>query len=196
MREYLSAFYEGSTEISPDEIIGALAIGLALAMACSGLCLLGRKRSSNVFPVFCGLIFGVSVISMVVGIGHARFKYMGSGKHTTSAHPIHNGSPFFNGRPPLGWPGPPPGGHPPRHFLGRTLLHEADANKDGQLTPEEAAQYIREVDSGGRGWVNAQEIDQTLRHRDAPPAVGEHRPEPPTAPELNPRIPERPDSPE
>ena len=176
MMEYLDRFYIGATEISSDEIIGALAIGMALAMACSGLCLLGRSRASNAFPVFCGLIFAVSAISMVVGIGHARYKYFGPPRQAPLARASQNRPPFFNG-------------HPPRHFLGRALLHEADANKDGQLTPEEAAQYVREADSSGRGWVNAQEIDQSRARHDAPPSVGENPPKP-TAPGPNPPEPE------
>jgi hypothetical protein len=187
MGEYFDAFYEGSTEISPDEIIGALAIGLALAMACSGLCILGRKRAANVFPVFCGLIFAVSAISMVVGIGHARYKYVGPGKRTlsTSSYPnaLHH----------AGWPGPPHAGPPMRRHLGRALLHEADANKDGRLTPEEAADYIREADSTGQGWVNADDLGPARRRHDAPPSVSENHPEP-GAPGSNPRGPEVPDS--
>src|SRR5947209_3712619 len=113
MLEYLGAFYEGSTEISPDELIGALMIGLALAMACSGLCLLSRKRASNAFPVFCGLIFAVSAISMIVGIGHARFKFLGPGRQKASALASHQL------RPPFHWSTPPPGSTPPRRRIGR-----------------------------------------------------------------------------
>jgi hypothetical protein len=187
MTDYLSAFYEGATEISPDEIIGALAIGLALAMVCSGLCMLGHKRASNVFPVFCGLIFAVSTISMIVGLGHARSKYMGPVRRTDPTGQFPKGSPHFNARPPLGWPGPPPM-HP---RIGRTLLHEADANKDGRLTPEEAAQYIRQSDTTGQGSVSAEDLDDNQRRHDAPRSAIENHPEP-GPPGPNPRGPENP----
>src|SRR5947209_4796842 len=60
MIEYLRLLYEGATEVSPDEVMGALMVGLALALACYGLCALGRTRSANPLPLLCGLFFLVS----------------------------------------------------------------------------------------------------------------------------------------
>ena len=163
MGEYLQTIYEGVTEISPDEAMAALMIGLAVALACSGLYALGRKWASDPFPLLCGLIFAASAGSMAFGIGHARHKSK-AGIATDF----------------IGSPGPGPartfgpgagagaGAGSRLHPFSRDLLQNADADANGQLTPDEVAQFIRAADATGKGWADAIDIDRARKGSGGP----------------------------
>ena len=141
MADFLRVVYEGVIEFSADEMMGALMIGLAVALACYGICHVGRKLSTNPLPLLCGLIFLVSTLSMAIGFGHSR-----SRPHGRFASFSRSNQPAAPG----GYPGPgrprDPHGTPIEgRPIGRGLLHRADMNQDGQLTPEEAAEFVRKA---------------------------------------------------
>ena len=170
MSEYLKIIYEGVTEISADEVMGAMVVGLALALACYGLCALGRKRANDPLPLLCGLIFAISALSMAIGVGHSRYRSL-KGVSPNGWTATQSG--------PGGFPGPGgPGGGPPMHRpLGRALLHRADADRNGQLTPDEAARFVREADLAGKGWVDASDIDQAHRGPVGPRPLSDFHPD-------------------
>ncbi len=165
MLKYLGALYESMTEVSPDEAIGALMIGLVLALGFAGLCVLAFKKSANPYPLVCGLIFAVSASSLMIGVGHSRSKYIGASRLVgwgrlrsdeiprpgVSAAPV---SPYD--RPPV----------MPRGRGGRRWIMEADGDGNGRITPEEAAQFIRNADRTGKGWVGLSDLE---RPRGGPP---------------------------
>ena len=88
--------------------------------------------------------------------------------------------PGFNpGGPPGGGPGGPPGdgaGGPgdfgPGTFLGPRILEAADLNKDGRLSPEEAARgaerFVRDVDTKKQGSINEDTIAAAINQRMGP----------------------------
>ena len=165
MLKYLDAFYESVIDLSPDEMIGALVIGLGLAMACSGLCLLAHKKSPNPYPLLCGLIFVFCVSALAIGVGYTRIKYTAVARNGGRNNPnVHLGMGPFPGR-----PGGPHGGPPMAHRPGRPWLQEADADRNGQLTPEEAAQFVREADTTGKGSIDIAEFERSRRGHGGPP---------------------------
>ena len=58
-----------------------------LALAAAGACLLVRKRVSDPFPVLCGMILLVSVLSMAFGLGHSRYKADRVGRSLAASNP-------------------------------------------------------------------------------------------------------------
>jgi hypothetical protein len=77
------------------------------------------------------------------------------------------------GGPPDDGPGGPPGGFGPGTFLGPRILEAADANKDGRLSPEEAAQgaerFVREADTKKKGSLDEETLAGAINQRMGPP---------------------------
>ena len=144
MRGYFRAISEVVAESSPGEVVGGLLIGLVLALAASGLWVLGRKKVSDPFPMICGLFLIVSALSMGFGAGHARYGLDRAGQ-VRGVVGLHH---------PRGPRVPAP--------VGRRLLLDADADGDGRLTPEEAARFVKEVDREGKGWADAGDLDRAF----------------------------------
>jgi hypothetical protein len=148
MREYFETIYEAVTDVSPNEIMGALLVGLVIGLVGSGLCMLGRKWKRDPFPWLCGLILLVSAGSMALGMGHARFRVTAGIRALgwTSSSPRSTAD-IRGGHP----PGPPP--------FGKELLGVADADNDGRLTPEEVTRFIEKIDTTGKGWADLSDLD-------------------------------------
>ena len=146
MRLYLQAVCQTIVKVSSHELAGGLLVGLILSLAASGIWMLVRKKLADPLPALCGLILAVSGLSMAFGLGHSHYQAE-----------ILKYPPWASGPNPRG-------DAPPPASLGRRLLQDADANRDGRLTPEEAAQFVRDADHLGKGWVGIPEIDRT--HRD------------------------------
>jgi EF hand len=76
-------------------------------------------------------------------------------------------------------PFPPPEFRPgpPNRFLAARLVERADADKDGHLSPEEAALFVRKADGDGKGYADTRDIDAALSDRVGPaPPVGDPTP--------------------
>ncbi len=156
MSGFFTHLYDSLVDLSPDDLIGAIAIGLALSMACSGLCLLAQKKAACPFSPVCGVVFAVVAASLAIGLGHGRQKYAG---------PRPDG-------PTLHQPDPRLVGQGMSRRPGRHWLQEADVDHDGHLTPEEAARFVREADTAGKGWIDPAEFDRARREHHFPPVVG------------------------
>ena len=72
-----------------------------------------------------------------------------------------------------GGDGPPPGDFGPGTFLGPQIFAAADADKDGKLTPEEAAKaaerFIGELDGDKKGSIDAATLGSGINRRMGPP---------------------------
>ncbi len=72
-----------------------------------------------------------------------------------------------------GGDGPPPGDFGPGNFLGPQIFGAADANKDGKLSPEEAARsaetFIRDADADKKGSLDANALGAAINRRMGPP---------------------------
>ena len=147
MRSYFQAVYQAITEVSPHEMVGGLLVGLTLSLAVAGICMLGRKKVADPFPFLCGLILLVSALSMTFGLGHSRYQATRSIQAPSGFGP--RAKDRFSS--------------PSNYPIGHRLIQEADADGDGRLTPQEAAEYIRRADLSGKGWADSSEIDKTPR---------------------------------
>jgi hypothetical protein len=89
------------------------------------------------------------------------------------------GPPDSPGGPPGGGPGGPggppggPGGFGPGTFLAPRILAAADANKDGRLSPEEAAKgaerFVRDADTKTKGSLDEHTLAGAINQRMGPP---------------------------
>ncbi len=74
---------------------------------------------------------------------------------------------------PPGGPGGPPGGFGPGMFLAPQVLELADSDKDGRLSPDEAAKaaakFIRDADTDKKGSIDAQALGRAMNKRMGPP---------------------------
>jgi hypothetical protein len=77
-----------------------------------------------------------------------------------------------------GPPGGPPGGDPPNGFgpgtfLGPQIAEAADKDKDGRVSPDEAATlaetFVREADTDEKGSIDAETLGRALNRRIGPP---------------------------
>ena len=68
-----------------------------------------------------------------------------------------------------GGDGPPPGDFGPGNFLGPQIFAAADANKDGKISPDEAAKaaetFIRDADTGKKGSLDAAALGAAINRR-------------------------------
>jgi Ca2+-binding EF-hand superfamily protein len=84
--------------------------------------------------------------------------------------------------PPPGPGGPPPGpggpgfGFGPGMFIAPTIVKEADADKDGRVSPEEAAKaaekLVRDADKDKKGSIDADALGRAVNRRMPPPPPG------------------------
>ena len=157
MGGFLQAIYQGVTEVSARDATGGLLIGLVMALAASKGCLILKKRIADPFPMLCGMILLVSVLSMALGLGYSHSQSERTGR-SLSASQRASGSRML----------------PP---IGRWLIDDADLNGDHRLTPEEASRFVKEADLDGKGWANASDIDQARRPRIAPRRIQDFHPD-------------------
>jgi hypothetical protein len=109
-------------------------------------------------------------------LGRAMNRRMGPPGGGPGGPPDGPGGPPPGG-PPGGGPGGPPGGGPggfgPGTFLGPRILEAADANKDGRLSPEEAAKgadrFVREADTKKKGSLDEDALAGAINQRMGPP---------------------------
>jgi hypothetical protein len=170
---FIDSIPDAILDRSPEELIGALLIAGAIAIVAAGLYALNRRKSIP-SPSIVGalsLAAGASCTALAAGyIEHAE-------TNRTSGSAANHPAPE---RRPPGGPGrvtPPP----PWNFSGSGwssgfhIVVAADENRDGRLTPEEAARLVRKADSDGDGSVDFRDIDRLIvsrfRPRSQPPGL-------------------------
>jgi hypothetical protein len=150
---------------SPDELIVALFVAGALALILTGLFILGRRKVRSHATFAGGLILVASILSMVGAAGYVDSRTGVSRDRRRSDRP--NSVPVREPRRAgASW------------TSGLHMVTVADSDRDGRLTPEEVARFVREADADGDGSVDFREIDRlvTSRVRDRFAEAGRRHP--------------------
>lgn len=151
--QLLSASYNFLTNRSPDNLIrGGLAL-LVLSLVIGGIHALARRKRPDNPAANLIAILATAVVSAVLAVGYAASTPGAMRDYT-----------FDN---------PPPGGFGPGLALGPQILRLADADKDGLLTPKEAAEaaerFVREADTDKKGSVDWGALSGAINRQRTPP---------------------------
>jgi hypothetical protein len=165
---FLRSVVDAVLDRTPQELIEAVLVAVAVAFLMAGLYELGRRRSLH-SPTFVGsLAFASGVLGMLLAAGYL-----------THVGPPRGRRRSFATLPPLpGWPPTemgrvtPPGSRSfpgPAWSSGFHVLMAADENRDGLLNVEEIERMVRDADKDGDGSIDSQDIDRLIRSRVRPP---------------------------
>ncbi len=137
---------------SPDELIAALFVAGVIALLLTGLFIFGRRKVRSHATFAGGLILVASILSMVGAAGYVNSKTGISKDRRRSDRP--NSIPVRQpGRAGAPW------------TSGVHMVTVSDSDRDGRLTPEEVARFVREADADGDGSVDFREIDRLVSSR-------------------------------
>ena len=125
--KWMRSIYDVVLDRSTEEILGAIAISVALSIAVSGLFALLRRKVEDRVLLVIVLLLVVSVTSMGLGAG-----YIGLARDRR----LHPGG----GNNPEGYPGIPYGRRPAGIHR---MMRRADTNGDNRISREEAAEFAR-----------------------------------------------------
>ena len=150
MIEYLNLMGNAIVDRSPDELIGAVAIALIIALAMAGLYSIGRRKiTENLMPMIVLMIIA-NLISMAIGVGYFQLA------HRRMGYTPH--------RPVRRLPDGPDG---VSEFIVQWIFREADRNHDERISGEEAslaaANFVRWADAHGTGSVDPTALDWALK---------------------------------
>jgi hypothetical protein len=175
---YLESVRDAVLERSSRELVAAFFIAATAAMFTSGLFILFRRRMGDVIGLVAGLTMASVVAGMALTAGDLRLQATMAGANDFPARlsdsaPGSRASRFHGPRRGTGFrPMPSPGA-----LFVFAADGAADGERDGRLSPDEVAQFIRGADPSERGSVDAREIDTFLRQHFPPPRVqrqGQH----------------------
>ena len=163
---FLVSLSDAILDRSPEELIGAMLIAAAVAVIVAGLYTLARKKSSPSPTFVGGLGLAAGASCMALSAGYLEY----AGRDWTSGAAVSRVSPA---RRPSGAPDraglPPPWTVPGMGWSsGIHVIATADENRDGLLTPDEAARLVRNADQDGDGAVNFRDIDRLIAERFRP----------------------------
>ncbi len=169
-------------DLSPDMMIAGVVLGLMICLATAHLFALFQrwKPALNSPSVLSGVMLVPVLLAMVVCLGYERYLVDKRGAWSYRA---------------ASWSSPRP--EPPRDFDWRhhhpmrfggwgprpitpPFFAVADVNRDGQLSPDEAAGFVESADTDGDGQVDAEAFESTVRSRTRsfappePPAFNDH----------------------
>ncbi len=149
---------------SADELIGAVVIALALSLAATGLSMIGRRGAKKTAMPMIVLAFVANLVSMVLAAGHVA-----GGKSRDKAV-AHGGGVVLSVGPVHASAGA---------LLARKLFSKADADHDGLVSDDEAANaaaaFVREAAARpGRQSIDAETLESLLQNALAtlPPPPG------------------------
>jgi hypothetical protein len=183
---------------SAEELIGALFIVAALGIVMAGCYAVYRKKSSPSPSFVGGMALPGFALCMVFTAGYVEYEASDWGRKPSVIQPasgrVWPGSPRW-GFVSLGAQGSDraaektgsPSRDRRRPFSQAALPHPwsvsgtgwssgfhivvaADENRDGRLTPDEAARLVRKADTDGDGSVNFRDIDRLIASRPGAPA--------------------------
>jgi hypothetical protein len=161
------AFFQAVSEAimarTSRELVGAMFIATALALVLSLVYKLARRKVADTSMVVVGVAIIANAAGMITALGYIQsrgpfFAYDGPSiprqirsDYAKTGHPINKA---MRGSPE--WFGPSAGFH---------MLFAADTNRDGRLTPEEVAEFVRTADTEKRGFAEMKELDEAVRRR-------------------------------
>jgi hypothetical protein len=107
--EYARSVFDALSDRKPQELIGAIVVGMALAVAFSGLYRRWRRKVGDAQTLLCSLMLLANVASMTIAAGYLRY----AGRDDQTPDGPFNGIVFDGGPPtphrgPFGWPPWPP----------------------------------------------------------------------------------------
>jgi hypothetical protein len=146
MSEYFESLESAVVDRSPDELVAAIVIALALALAFAGVSLVGRRNVRNALMPMIALMLVANLASMAVGAGYLlhvdrQLGYLQKNNNQNAP----------NGSDPM---------------LVDTIFRAADKNEDGLLSGEEAslaaAEFVRKVDANGKGLIDVRSLEHAL----------------------------------
>ncbi|MGP0068186.1 MAG: hypothetical protein ACLQGP_31885 [Isosphaeraceae bacterium] len=178
MSKYIDCIYEELFELTSDELVTAIMIGLVLAMALAGIYAIASRKVSERLTLMIGLMILASLSSMTLAVGYVRYKREDISFINAVRSPQdgprrpHPGS--------VGHFGPPIAPDRDR-FLAEQFIGSADADGDGRISPAEAAKaaerLVREEDGGEAGSIDVEALSRALNRRPGiPPGFGPDRP--------------------
>ena len=153
---------------TPEELIAAILLDVAIAAVVAGIYALGRRKSSPSTSFVGNLAFGAVASGMLLVAGYIQ--------HRETAWMYGGGSVPQNGSGPArgpqaqGPPHQPPNGGIP-HGIWSSGFHvvvAADTDRDGRVTADELARMVHEADTDGDGSVTFHDIDRLMASRFRP----------------------------
>ena len=154
---FLESIPDAILNRSPEELIGAMLIAALIGIVMASLYALNRRKSPP-SPTFVGvlaLVAGASGMALAAGFFERGETGSMAGWPKTLRSPRPLGGTGGRGMPPP-WLFSGPGWSSGFH-----VVLAADGDRDGRLTPDEAARLVRKADSDGDGSV------ELPRHRSA-----------------------------
>jgi hypothetical protein len=163
---FLESLADAIVNRSVDELIGALLIAGAAGVVVAGLYALGRRTSSPSPTFVGGLGLAAGALCMALAAGYIEYaenaRLLGSASNQAAPPTWPPGGP-------VRVPPPPPGSFfGPGWSSSFHVVLAADLNHDGRLTPDEAAQMVRNADTDGDGAVTFRDIDRVILSRFRP----------------------------
>jgi hypothetical protein len=152
VQNYLDSVSNLVLDSSPQVLIAAVLIALAIALVTSVGFAVGRRKVADPQVLQCLLVLVASLLSMTIAGGYV----------------LHHEKRFTAGPRdrPLHGQFPP---HSPEAGLGlaRIIFDSADTNKDGRLSPEEAASaaetFVQTKDKDGEGSISVYTLADSVR---------------------------------
>lgn len=145
-------FFDSLTNVivdrSADELIAAVMVALGLSLAFAGLDFLARRKAHEGRMLMIGLMIGANLCSMAIAAGYLVHLRRSRGALASDRSQAQSVRPYLD--------------------LVDSTFREADENRDGLLSSEEAAvaaaEFVRRVDPTGKGMINALSLEQALPH--------------------------------
>jgi hypothetical protein len=155
MTKYFLAVYNALFEKQSHDLVGAVMIAMIVSLALAGLYKLARRKASETLVLSSIFLFAACLVSMVMTLGFT----------SQSAEPVKKPDPTPVARSDVPIAQRPQG---PGHLdmnAANSLLLAADLDKDGTLSAEEAAQFVRSVDTDDKGSVNIRDLSMAFWER-------------------------------
>jgi hypothetical protein len=155
MTKYFLAVYDALFEKPTHDLVGAVVIAMIVSLALAGLYKLARRKASETLVLSSIFLFAACLVSMVLTLGFTI--------QTTEPVKKPAPTPVARSEVPVA-PRPKGPGHLDMNAA-NSLLLAADLDKDGTLSPEEAAQFVRSVDTDDKGSVDIRDLSMAFWER-------------------------------
>jgi hypothetical protein len=147
MADYFESLGNAVVDRSPDELVGAVMVALALSLAFAGIYFVGRRKVSGaMLTPMIALMIVANLTSMAVAAGYLLHVKANGGYLPADKTPGAKG--------------------PPGPMLVDFIFQGADSNHDGLLSSEEAslaaAELVRNADPSGKGLIDARTLEHAL----------------------------------